>query len=94
MSCCVGRPHPDPPPPRHAPPPSHCLYDSDCSPAPGLPSYGPNINMVKDPRYGRNSEIAGEDPFLTGTYAQHYLQGMQQTASGANDTTYGASRHV
>lgn len=50
--------------------------------------------MVKDPRYGRNSEIAGEDPFLTGTYAQHYLQGMQQTASGANDTTYGASRHV
>ena len=33
-----------------------------------LMSYpGPNINMVKDPRYGRNSELAGEDPFLTGT---------------------------
>ena len=29
---------------------------------------GPNINMVKDPRYGRNSELAGEDPFLTGAH--------------------------
>lgn len=26
----------------------------------GLTGYGPNINMVKDPRYGRNSELPGE----------------------------------
>jgi beta-glucosidase-like glycosyl hydrolase len=50
----------------------------------GLTGYGPNINMVKDPRYGRNSELPGEDPFLTGTYAQHYVQGMQQWSTGAH----------
>ena len=35
---------------------------------PCLLDAGPNINMVKDPRYGRNSELAGEDPFLTGVW--------------------------
>ena len=44
----------------------------------GLTGFGPNINTVKDPRYGRNSELAGEDPFLSGEYAVHYTQGMQQ----------------
>ena len=32
----------------------------------GLTGYGPNINVIKDPRYGRNSELPGEDPVLTG----------------------------
>lgn len=48
----------------------------------GLTGFGPNINLVKDPRYGRNSELPGEDPLLSGTYAAHYVQGMQQTAPG------------
>lgn len=34
----------------------------------------------KDPRYGRNSELPGECPFLAGTYADHYTQGMQQVS--------------
>ena len=44
--------------------------------------YGPNINVVKDPRYGRNSELPGEDPVLTAQYAVHYVQGMQQLKVG------------
>lgn len=44
----------------------------------GLTGYGPNINTVKDPRYGRNSELPSEDPFLSGTYAAEYTAGMQQ----------------
>jgi hypothetical protein len=39
---------------------------------------GPNINLVKDPRYGRNSELAGEDPLLSGSYAASFVRGMQQ----------------
>ncbi|MDA8539187.1 hypothetical protein N9K47_00420 [bacterium] len=31
-------------------------------------------------RYGRNSELAGEDPVLAGEYAVAYLKGMQQLA--------------
>ena len=46
-----------------------------------LSGYGPNINLVKDPRYGRNSELPGEDPFLSGSYATAYLRGMQQRSA-------------
>lgn len=42
-----------------------------------LEGYGPNINIARDPRYGRNSELPGEDPFLSGSYAVSMLQGMQ-----------------
>eukprot|EP00041_Stephanoeca_diplocostata_P032967 m.1075633 g.1075633 ORF g.1075633 m.1075633 type:complete len:890 (+) comp24243_c0_seq1:40-2709(+) len=48
----------------------------------GLTGFGPNINMVKDPRYGRNSELPGEDPFLSGSYAAAYTAGMQQMSQG------------
>ena len=42
--------------------------------------FGPNINIVKDPRYGRNSEVPGEDPYLSGAYAVSYVRGMQQVS--------------
>ena len=42
-----------------------------------LTGYGPNINIERDPRYGRNSELPGEDPYLTGTYASQMVRGMQ-----------------
>eukprot|EP01116_Phalansterium_solitarium_P015449 TRINITY_DN3413_c0_g2_i1.p2 TRINITY_DN3413_c0_g2~~TRINITY_DN3413_c0_g2_i1.p2 ORF type:complete len:747 (-),score=307.36 TRINITY_DN3413_c0_g2_i1:314-2554(-) len=44
----------------------------------GLDGFGPNINIVRDPRFGRNSELPGEDPFLTGSYAAAYVSGIQQ----------------
>lgn len=34
----------------------------------GLNGYGPNLNIARDPRYGRISELPGEDAFLSGTY--------------------------
>eukprot|EP00039_Didymoeca_costata_P008454 m.112515 g.112515 ORF g.112515 m.112515 type:complete len:776 (+) comp14090_c0_seq3:191-2518(+) len=43
----------------------------------GLNGWGPNINVVRDPRYGRNSELPSEDPFLNGEYAIHVVHGMQ-----------------
>lgn len=49
-----------------------------------LSGFGPNINTVKDPRYGRNSELPGECPFLSGSYAVQYLHGMQQMGSDGN----------
>lgn len=44
----------------------------------GFTGFGPNINIARDPRFGRNSELPGEDPLLTGTYAAQYLHGLQQ----------------
>lgn len=44
----------------------------------GLTAFGPNINIARDPRFGRNSELPGEDPFLSGTYGYEMVAGMQE----------------
>ncbi|MGH7940124.1 MAG: glycoside hydrolase family 3 C-terminal domain-containing protein [Limisphaerales bacterium] len=43
----------------------------------GLSFYAPNINIVRDPRWGRGQETFGEDPFLTSQMAVAYIRGMQ-----------------
>jgi beta-glucosidase len=43
----------------------------------GLTFWTPNINIFRDPRWGRGQETYGEDPFLTGTIAVSFIQGMQ-----------------
>jgi len=43
----------------------------------GLSFYAPNINIVRDPRWGRGQETFGEDPFLTSQMAIAFIQGMQ-----------------
>ena len=34
--------------------------------------------MQRDPRWGRNQEVPGEDPMLTGQYAANFVQGPWQ----------------
>ena len=43
----------------------------------GLSRWAPTIDMERDPRWGRNEEGYGEDPYLTGANASAYIQGMQ-----------------
>jgi beta-glucosidase len=43
----------------------------------GLTFWSPNINIFRDPRWGRGQETYGEDPYLTGTLAVEFIQGMQ-----------------
>ena len=43
----------------------------------GLDTWSPNINILRDPRWGRGQETYGEDPFLTGRLAVAYVRGMQ-----------------
>ncbi|KAM0908453.1 hypothetical protein ACQ4PT_015458 [Festuca glaucescens] len=42
-----------------------------------LTYWSPNINVVRDPRWGRASETPGEDPFLVGRYAVSFVRAMQ-----------------
>lgn len=51
----------------------------------GLTAYAPNINLVRDPRWGRAQEVYGEDPRLTGALAEDYVRGMQHAASETSD---------
>src|SRR5690349_1028583 len=43
----------------------------------GLTFWTPNINIFRDPRWGRGQETYGEDPFLTGRMAVAFIQGLQ-----------------
>lgn len=49
----------------------------------GLTIWSPNINIVRDPRWGRGQETYGEDPFLTGQIGSAFVRGLQ-----GDDPTY------
>ncbi len=42
----------------------------------GLTFWSPNINIFRDPRWGRGQETYGEDPFLTGRMAVQFIKGL------------------
>jgi beta-glucosidase len=43
----------------------------------GLDIWSPNINIFRDPRWGRGQETYGEDPFLTGRLGVTFVEGLQ-----------------
>ncbi|KAG2700953.1 hypothetical protein I3760_06G020500 [Carya illinoinensis] len=45
--------------------------------AKGMTFWAPNINIFRDPRWGRGQETPGEDPLVTGKYAVAYVRGVQ-----------------
>jgi beta-glucosidase len=49
----------------------------------GLTYWTPNINIFRDPRWGRGQETYGEDPFLTATLGDAFVRGLQ-----GNDPKY------
>eukprot|EP01087_Luapelamoeba_hula_P009496 TRINITY_DN2451_c3_g1_i1.p1 TRINITY_DN2451_c3_g1~~TRINITY_DN2451_c3_g1_i1.p1 ORF type:complete len:900 (-),score=115.71 TRINITY_DN2451_c3_g1_i1:76-2727(-) len=44
----------------------------------GLDYWAPVINIARDPRWGRNQEVPGEDVYVQQQYAVHYVRGMQE----------------
>lgn len=50
----------------------------------GLTFWSPNINIFRDPRWGRGQETYGEDPFLTSQLGVNFVEGMQ----GSNPNYY------
>lgn len=43
----------------------------------GMTFWAPNINIFRDPRWGRGQETPGEDPFTASKYAVAYVRGLQ-----------------
>jgi len=43
----------------------------------GLDTWSPNINIFRDPRWGRGQETYGEDPYLTASMGVAFVRGMQ-----------------
>ena len=50
--------------------------------AAGLNCFSPNVNLFRDPRWGRGQETFGEDPFLISMIGNAYTNGLQESGSG------------
>jgi len=59
-------------------------YDFD-NPHVGLDCWSPVINVNRDPRWGRNMEVAGEDPLILSDFGVQYTLGLQ---NGKLDSRY------
>lgn len=44
----------------------------------GLDCWSPNININRDPRWGRNQEVPSEDPLINGEFGKLYTKGLQE----------------
>ncbi|KAK7280258.1 hypothetical protein RJT34_25320 [Clitoria ternatea] len=56
---------------------ARAMYNVDLA---GLTFWSPNVNVFRDPRWGRGQETPGEDPLVVSTYAVKYVRGLQEVA--------------
>lgn len=59
----------------------------------GLTMWTPNINIFRDPRWGRGQETYGEDPFLTATMGLEVINGLQGEAINGIDKLHACAKH-
>ena len=57
----------------------------------GLTFWSPNVNIFRDPRWGRGHETYGEDPYLTSEMGKAYVRGMQ--GNGRHMTAAACAKH-
>jgi len=59
----------------------------------GLTFWTPNINIFRDPRWGRGMETYGEDPFLTTQMGVAVVNGLQGEGDSKYDKTHACAKH-
>lgn len=59
----------------------------------GLTFWTPNINIYRDPRWGRGMETYGEDPYLTSLMGLAVVRGLQGNGAGKYDKTHACAKH-
>lgn len=59
----------------------------------GLTFWTPNINIFRDPRWGRGQETYGEDPYLTTLMGVAVVNGLQGDGSQPYDKTHACAKH-
>lgn len=59
----------------------------------GLTFWTPNINIFRDPRWGRGQETYGEDPFLTTRMGLAVVRGLQGDGTSKYDKTHACAKH-
>ncbi len=59
----------------------------------GLTFWTPNINIFRDPRWGRGMETYGEDPYLTGVLGMAVVRGLQGDPDAAVAKLHACAKH-
>lgn len=59
----------------------------------GLTFWNPNVNIFRDPRWGRGQETFGEDPYLTSRMGVAVVKGMQGPDDAKYDKTHACAKH-
>ena len=59
----------------------------------GLTMWTPNVNIFRDPRWGRGQETYGEDPYLTGQMGMAVVRGLQGPEGGKYDKLHACAKH-
>ncbi len=59
----------------------------------GLTFWTPNINIFRDPRWGRGQETYGEDPYLTAKMGVAVVNGLQGTSDTKYDKLHACAKH-
>ena len=59
----------------------------------GLTMWTPNINIFRDPRWGRGQETYGEDPYLTALMGMAVVRGLQGPDSAKYDKLHACAKH-
>ena len=59
----------------------------------GLTFWTPNINIFRDPRWGRGQETYGEDPYLTSKMGVSVVRGLQGPEDAAYDKLHACAKH-
>ena len=55
----------------------------------GLTIWSPNVNIFRDPRWGRGHETYGEDPYLTSRLGVKFVEGLQGDGEVLKTLTFG-----
>ena len=73
----------------------HTLYEQSggSSRYQGLTVWTPNINIFRDPRWGRGQETYGEDPYLTATMGLAVVRGLQGPEDSKYDKLHACAKH-
>lgn len=59
----------------------------------GLTFWTPNVNLFRDPRWGRGQETYGEDPWLTSRMGLAVVRGLQGDGTSRYDKTHACAKH-
>ncbi|MDE6342720.1 MAG: glycoside hydrolase family 3 C-terminal domain-containing protein, partial [Muribaculaceae bacterium] len=69
------------------------LGDADVTRYKGLTFWTPNVNIFRDPRWGRGQETYGEDPYLSSSLGKAAVEGLQGPASARYIKTLACAKH-